>query len=146
MSPSLSLVVASTHDRVQLEKGLDRVLPVAARQGVEVLVVRADPPARLAELARIYTGVRFVVAPPGSSRTDLLALGMAETSGHVIALTDDDGLAQEDWVEVLAHRGGELRPGPGLTRDGSPVDWRKQLQAAGVREPGQARAPHWRSR
>jgi hypothetical protein len=138
--------VASTHDRRQLEQGLDRVLPVALSQGVEVLVVRADAPARLAELARMYTGVRFVVAPQGSSRTDLLSLGMSETSGNVVALTDDDGLTQEDWVEVLSHRGGVLRPGPGLTRDGSPVDWRKQLQAAGASEPGVARAPHWRKR
>ena len=146
LSPLLSLVVASSLDRGQLEEGLDRVLPAAMAQGVEVLVVRADPPNRMADLARVYTGVRFVVAPPGSGRTDLLSLGMSETSGHVIALTDDDGLMQEDWTEVLGHRGGELRPGPRLTRDGSPVDWRKQLQAAGVSEPGLARPPHWRSR
>jgi len=145
-SPSLSLVVASTMDRTQLEEGLDRVLPVAAAQGVEVLVVRADPPVRMSDLARVYTGVRFVVAPPGSSRTDLLSLGMSETSGHVVALTDEAGLLQEDWTEVLGHRSGELSPGPRLTRDGNPVDWRKQLEAAGVSEPGPARPPHWRSR
>lgn len=145
-SPTLSLVVASTLDRARLEQGLDRVLPVAMKQAVEVLVVRADPPARMAELARIYTGVRFVVAPQGSGRNDLLSLGMSETSGHVIALTDDDGLTEEDWAEVLAHRGGDLRPGPGLSRDGSPVDWQKQLHAAGASEPGRARAPHWRAR
>lgn len=145
-SPALSLVVASSGDRIRLEKGLDRVLPVAAAQGVEVLVVRADPPARMAELARTYAGVRFVVAPQGSGRTDLLALGMSESSGHVIALTDDEGLGEEEWTEVLAHRGGELRPGPGLTRDGSPVDWRKQLEVAGANKPGAAKAPHWRAR
>ena len=146
LSPSLSLVVASIRDRVQLEKGLDRVLPIALSHGVEVLVVRSDPPARLAELARMYTGVRFVVAPPGSDRNDLLSLGMSETSGHIVALTDDEGLTQEDWAELLAHRGGDLRPGPGLTRDGSPVDWRKHLLAAGAGRPADARTPHWRSR
>lgn len=145
-SPTLSLVVASTEGRAQLEQGLDRVLPVAMEQGAEVLVVRADQPARMADLARIYTGVRFVVAPAGSDRTDLLSLGMSETSGHVIALTDDEGLAQEDWAEVLGHRGGELRPGPRLARDDRAVDWRKHLQAAGVSAPGMARPPHWRSR
>jgi hypothetical protein len=145
-SPSLSLVVASGRDRALLETALDRVLPVAMSHGVEVLVVRADPPARLAELARTYTGVRFVVAPPGSDRVNLLSLGMSETSGHVVALTDDEGLIQEDWAELLAHRGGDLRPGPGLTRDGSPVDWQKRLLDAGAVKPGEARAPHWRSR
>ena len=100
----------------------------------------------MADLARNYTGVRFVVAPQGSDRTDLRSLGMSETSGHVTALTDDDGLAQEDWTEVLSHRGGDIRPGPRLSRDGAPMDWRKQLQAAGVSEPDQARPPHWRSR
>ena len=122
------------------------MLPVAMKHAVEVLVVRADPPARMAELARIHTGVRFVVAPQGSSRNDLLALGMSETSGHVVALTDDDGFAEEDWAEVLAHRGGDLRPGPGLSRDGSPVDWLQLLHAAGARAPEPARPPHWRSR
>ena len=145
-SPTLSLVVASAVDRMQLERALDRALPIALKQGVEVLVVRADSPNRMAELARMYTGVRFVVAPQGSSRTDLLALGMSETSGNITVLTDDDGLSQEDWVEVLAHRGGELRPGPGITRDGQPMDWRKQLTSVGAREPAMARPPHWRSR
>lgn len=142
-SPSLSLVIASTHDRDLLERGLDRMLPIAASHGAEVLVVRADPPAKLAELARVYTGVRFVVAPQGSSRTDLLSLGMAESSGHVVALTDDGRLPVEDWAEVLAHRGGVLRPGPGLTRDGAPVNWVEYLQAAGTGVP--AEVPVWRA-
>lgn len=146
MSPTLALVVASSRDRAQLERGLERVLPIAMSHAVEVLVVRTDPPARLAELARMYSGVRFVVAPPGSDRSDLLSLGMSETSGHVVALTDDEGLTQEDWGELLAHRGGDLRPGPRLSRDSSAVDWRTQLLAAGAGKPGEARAPHWRSR
>ena len=134
-SPSVSVVVASTHDRLQLEKGLDYLVPVALGSGAEVLVARADAPARLADLARTYTGVRFIVAPPGAARNDLMALGMAESSGHVVALTDDGRLLAEDWHEVLAHRAGVLRPGPGLTKHGRPVDWLSHLKASGAVEP-----------
>jgi hypothetical protein len=135
-SPSLSVVVASFQERAQLERGLDRLLPAAVSNGAEVLVVRADSPARLSELARAYAGVRFVVAPPGSGRSELLSLGMAESSGHVVALTDDYRLMQEDWTEILAHRIGTLSPGPGLARDGAPVDWIKHLENAGSKRPG----------
>jgi hypothetical protein len=101
-------------------------------------VSRSDTPSQLSDLARTFTGVRFVMAPPGATLTELLALGMSEASGHVVALTDDEQAQHEDWTEVLAHRGGVLRPGPGLNKSGKEIDWLAHLEASGVLRPGPA--------
>ena len=108
----------------------------AASAAAEVIVARPDTPSHLSDLARTFTGVRFVMAPPGSSLVELLALGMSEASGHVVALTDDERATKEDWTEVLAHRGGVLRPGPGISRTGKAIDWLAHLEALGVSRPG----------
>lgn len=135
-APSLSVLVASTGDRSRLEISLRSILSASSTASAEVLVARSDTPSQLSDLARTFTGVRFVMAPPGAGTSELLALGMSEASGHVVALTDDERAAREDWNEVLAHRGGLIRPGPGLTRSGNPVDWLAQLESAGVARPG----------
>lgn len=132
-APSLSVVVASIGPREALETALVPLVEAAAAASAEVLVVRADAPARLADLARLFNGIRFVVAPPGAPREELLALGMSEASGHVVELIDDSRLPLEDWTEVLSHRIGVLRPGPGITRDG--IDWMAHLLSEGVTAP-----------
>ncbi|MEO8199509.1 MAG: hypothetical protein ABI679_03205 [Gemmatimonadota bacterium] len=134
-TPSLSIIVASGGDRSRLEAVLNRVLPAAMSAGAELLVSRSDTPSQLSELARMFNGTRFIMAPPGATVTDLLSLGMTESTGHIIELTDDERALEEDWNEILAHRGGVLRPGPGLTRDGKPVDWLAHLKAQDIAAP-----------
>ena len=97
-SPSLSVLMASTGDRQRLEASLRAIIGPAASAAAEVIVARSDSPSHLSDLARTFTGVRFVMAPPGSGITELLALGMSEASGHVVALTDDERARGEDWV------------------------------------------------
>ena len=135
-SPSLSVLIASRGDRARLEASLRAIMGPAASAAAEVIVARPDTPSQLSEMARAFTGVRFVMAPPGSSLVELLALGMSEASGHVVALTDDERATKEDWAEVLAHRGGVLRPGPGLNRSGKTIDWQAHFEALGVSRPG----------
>ena len=134
-APSLSVIVASTGDRVRLEHALRALVGPAAAASAEVLVARADTPSHLSDLARTFTGVRFVMANPGANRSELLSLGMSESSGHVIALTDDERATDEDWNEILAHRGGVIRPGPGLTRQGTEMNWLEHLKQQGVTMP-----------
>ena len=135
-APSLSVLIASKGDRSRLEASLRAIIGPAAGAGAEVLVARSDTPSHLSDLARSFTGVRFVMAPPGADVTELLALGMSEASGHVVALTDDERATDEDWGEVLAHRGGIIRPGPGLNRSGKSIDWLAHLEALGIPRPG----------
>lgn len=135
-SPSLSVLVASLGERSRLEASLRAIMGPAAGAAAEVVVARSDNPSQLSDLARTFTGVRFVMAPPGASVTELLALGMSEASGHVVALTDDDRAAREDWTDVLVHRGGSIRPGPGLNLTGKEIDWLAHLEALGIPRPG----------
>jgi hypothetical protein len=137
-SPSLSVLIASKGERPRLEASLRAITGPAAGAAAEVVVARSDTPSQLSDLARTFTGVRFVMAPPGASLTELLSLGMSEASGHVVALTDDEHAMNEDWAEVLAHRGGVIRPGPGLSRSGNAIDWPAHLEALGVPRPGTA--------
>ena len=133
--PSLSLVVTSLGERPALERGLAALLPAAQENGVEVLVVRADTPSRLSELAREFAGVRFVMAPPGVTRDELLMLGMAEATGHIVSFSEDSALATGDWHRTFARRQGRWVPRP-ATGDALVTDWLAVLRSAGVEAPG----------
>lgn len=134
----MSVVLASLGERARLEMALGVVLAAAVGHDAEVLVARADTPSQLSELARVFTGVRFVMAPPGANRAELLSLGMVEASGHVVTLTDDEAATQENWTELLSHRRGAFQPGAiDGTTDRVP-DWLQLLRARGVTPPGGA--------
>ena len=102
--PQLFIVIASNGRTDQLRQGLDRLLPTARACSAQVLVVGPATPNKVYELIREHTGIRYVMAQPGLSRTDLLSLGVAETSGGVVVLTDDSALSTEDWPRLLALR------------------------------------------
>jgi len=67
----------------------------------ELLVARAGAPSDVAPLAKSYPSVRFVNAPVDASIPQLRAIGMAQASGDVVALTEDHCIADENWVEAL---------------------------------------------
>ena len=106
--PQLFVVVANTGRPDLLVDGLSRLVPTSRRYGAQVLVVGAATPNRVYEVTREYPGIRYVMAAPGASRDDLLSLGVAETSGGVVVLTDDAGLVREDWPGLLALRLGRV--------------------------------------
>ena len=133
--PSLSLVVTSLGQRPALERGLHAMMPAAQECAVEVLVVRADTPSQLSELALEFTGVRFVMATPGATRDELLMLGMAEATGHIVSFSEDSALATGDWRETFARRQGRWVPRP-LAGDALVTDWLAVLRATGLGAPG----------
>lgn len=102
--PKLFVVVANTRRPDLLEDGLSRLLPTARWYGAQILVVGAATPNRVYELTREHAGIRYIMAANGLSRADLLSLGVAETGGGVVVLTDETGLAEEDWPELLSLR------------------------------------------
>jgi hypothetical protein len=71
------------------------------RLGAELLVARAGTPQETSGLAKTYPSVRFVNAPVDASIPQLRAIGMAQASGDVVALTEDHCIADENWVEAL---------------------------------------------
>ncbi len=127
-TPTISVVMASLGERPRLEAVLGYMLPAVGRFAAELIVARADAPASLTELARVFQGVRFVLASPGVALPDLLAAGMAEATGHVVALTTDLRAHEEDWVELLGRRLGIRAPVYGPAASGI----REILREAGL--------------
>jgi hypothetical protein len=102
--PQLFIVVANNGRTDQLREGLSRLLPTARAYGAQVLVVGPATPNKVYDLIREHAGIRYVMTHPGLSRTDLLSLGVAETGGGVVVLTDAAGLHDQDWPRILALR------------------------------------------
>src|SRR4029078_6127073 len=71
------------------------------RLNAELLVARAGASADVASLVKTYPSVRFVNAPGAASIPQLRAIGMAQATGDVVALTEDHCIADENWVEAL---------------------------------------------
>ena len=95
-----------------LNEGLPRLLPVARAYSAQVVVVGSATPNKVYDLTRTHSGIRYIMTAPGMSRNDMLSLGVTETGGGVILLTDEAGLNREDWSELLA-----LRLGRGVLPD-----------------------------
>jgi GT2 family glycosyltransferase len=106
--PSLTIVVASTSPRQRLLAGLASVAPYCVRDGVELIIARADTPDGIVELGRAFPHARFIGAPPETDVPDLRSLGMAGARGDVVALLDDSasrgGISHEGWPHELRRR------------------------------------------
>ena len=98
---SVSVVVASNRDKTLLGACLDSLLAQCQRLKAELIVARAGTAADIAALAKAYPSVRFITGPSDASIPNLRAIGMAQASGDVVALTEDHCIAGEDWVENL---------------------------------------------
>ena len=99
--PTVSVVVASNRDKTLLQACLGSLLGQCQRLNAELLVARAGTPADVAAIAKTYPSVRFVTAAADASIPQLRAIGMAQASGDVVALTEDHCIADANWVEAL---------------------------------------------
>jgi len=100
-APTVSVVVASNRDKALLQACLGSLLGQCQRLNAELLVARAGTSSDVASLGKTYPSVRFLAASVDASIPQLRALGMAQASGDVVALTEDHCLADENWVEAL---------------------------------------------
>lgn len=126
-APTVSVVVASNRDKALLQACLGSLLGQCQRLNAELLVARAGASSDVAALGKTYPSVRFVTAPPDASIPQLRAIGMAQASGDVVALTEDHCIADENWVEALtqsAHSDADV-VGGGMdnARRTRAVDW-----------------------
>jgi GT2 family glycosyltransferase len=125
--PTVSVVIASNRDKALLHACLGSLLGQCQRMSAELLVARAATASDVAGLAKTYPSVRFVTAPTDASIPQLRAIGMAQASGDVVALTEDHCIADENWVEALmqsAHGDADV-VGGGMdnARRSRAVDW-----------------------
>lgn len=126
-APTVSVVVASNRDKTLLHACLGSLLGQCQRLNAELLVARAGAAAEVSALGKTYPSVRFIAAPLDASIPRLRAIGMAQATGDVVALTEDHCIADENWVETLtqsAHHDADV-VGGGMdnARRSRAVDW-----------------------
>lgn len=102
--PAYAIVIASIGARSWLAASLSALIPQCLRRGTELIVARADTPAAMSQLSAAYPYVRFIAAPPRTETSELRRIGLAASSGDVVALLDDTDertLPDERWLERL---------------------------------------------
>lgn len=147
-APSISVVVASSRERGQLEACLASLLPECDRHGVEVVVARCMAAEELGVLQDAYPSVCFVAPQDAATALPLRKAGMLAATGDIVVLTEDDRVRVSDWLaRLIAPYGNGAGEGHGPARNGSaslPVDWAALLSDhASFNENGGPRASRW---
>lgn len=125
--PDLSVVIAS----VNPVEHLDACLAALTRQRGSIrseIVVADRVGAEVRELIeRAYPQVILLSGPSSTSIPRLRALGIARSTGRIVAITEDHCVPAEDWFEriVAAHQGGYAAVGGAIEngRTARLVDW-----------------------
>jgi len=126
--PTASIVVVSFNALPLLERCLASLVDQADACGAEIVVVRAgrpdDPDERLRHR---FPRCRWLAAPAEETIPRLRSAGVRAAHGRIVALVEDDCVADRAWCEALleAHRGhwaavgGAVEPG----RYARSIDW-----------------------
>ena len=103
LSPFISAsVVVATRDRPDdLRRCLASLIRQRTGRRVELIVVDNNPASGLTPpVTRDFPGVKLIAEPrPGLSYAR--NAGILESSSHIVIATDDDVVADEDWIEKL---------------------------------------------
>jgi len=100
-APTVSIVVASVSKRPTLETCIERLLPVCAEAGIELVVVRSTNPEEFRDLQNCYRAVLFMPAPDSSPTKVLRSFGIAAAEGDIVALIDDSHLPDAEWLRHI---------------------------------------------
>lgn len=99
--PTMSVVVISERDQVELRACLDTLVPECAQYEAQLIVIRAAPAEEIRELRRAYPSVRFTAAPSPTAGSDLRALGMKAADGDIVLFQPDLPL-EGNWIPPRA--------------------------------------------
>ena len=103
LSPSVSAsVVVATRDRPDdLRRCLASLVRQRTERRVELIVVDNNPSSGLTPaVTRDFAGVKLIAEPrPGLSYAR--NAGILESNSHIVIATDDDVIADKDWIERL---------------------------------------------
>ena len=120
--PALSIVIV----RFALGDAIDATLRAIEPQGrelsIEVLCVSAGERAVAVEWRQRYPAVRWIEAPAHATPARLRTLGVAASTGELVACTEDHCVPAPDWCAriVAAHVAGNVVVG-GAIEKGAPV-------------------------
>lgn len=99
--PLITVVVASNRERKLLDSCLASLMPQCNQFVAELIVVRAGTAAEIMDLRASYPDVRFIAAAPATAIPQLRGIGMAESTGDIVALTEDHCVVDPSWVATL---------------------------------------------
>jgi hypothetical protein len=98
----LSVVIASLRTNALIVASLDAVRGPAARRSAEIVVARSFRGADDERTLRMaYPEVVWVAAPPQASVPVVRGLGLAAAGGDLVALTEDNCVADAGWLDAL---------------------------------------------
>ena len=101
-APTVSVVVASNRSLALLHSTLAALAPQCATPGRELIVARAGEPSEVATIARAFPTARVIPCGTKSTIPELRGAGMAAANGDIVALTEDNCIPDNHWVEQLA--------------------------------------------
>ncbi len=100
-SPRATVVVASNRDVELLLACVDSLWAQCTTAVAELIVVRAGTLPVTAQERVAKRGARVIVAAPTATIPELRGLGMQQSSGGIVVLTEDHCVAAPDWLSVL---------------------------------------------
>lgn len=96
--PTVSVIVASHHERPALDACLAVLRPSCREAGIELVVARASAAAEILDLQEQYPDVLFMPAPDGCTTPMLRGFGLAAAEGDIVVITDDSRLPGSSWL------------------------------------------------
>lgn len=104
--PVLSVVIASVNGPRYLDKCLEALQRQRGSIAAEVVVADSYGPPTAELIARKYPHVRLRSFAERLTIPQLRAAAIADSTGHLVVMTEDHCVATEDWYEriVAAHR------------------------------------------
>ena len=102
---TISVVIATFNRVALLRQTLESLRRQGYGRGDEVIVVdnaSSDGTAHVVQdLSRAFPVPLMLLREPSPGKTPALMRGLAAARGEILALTDDDVLAAEDWIETI---------------------------------------------
>lgn len=106
-SCQVSVIVPSFNSSGTLSRCLDALQKQETTAGYEIILIDSSPDNHAERIAGEFPGVKLIRSRtrlyPGGARN----LGIAQSSGEILAFTDADCVADPGWIEAIvnAHRG-----------------------------------------
>ncbi len=101
-APSVSVVVASSRSAELLAACLDSLIEQCRGARAELIVARPADAETADAVFAARPSVRVVITPSGTSVPMLRATGMRAATGDIVALTEDNCVADPNWMASLA--------------------------------------------
>lgn len=98
-TPTISVVITSRAHMSRLDACLETLLPQATAVDAQLIVVRIAEAAEAHELGRKYPDVHVIAVNPDVTLPQMRVLGMAEATGDIVLLGQDDREGEE-WFRA----------------------------------------------